>query len=280
MWSLPPESGFYAWLCKAFGACLCRSPILESDCLALAKTLPGFAPNSWQGAKKNQSSYNSCLCCNQSMCTDFIDSLPAACAAPPLSFDSSDVFPPPLPSAYPNYPVYLCGTVDGKTCQGSVLSIKENGTTIWMWSYVGTGGMLNQMWSITPIPNSNAFSIISNDGNHALGLSGPLVPQGTPLVLVPVQEAILTPWYAETDGTTFSFFLVDAFQVRYTMSFADTNSGTLLMATTNPINTKFIATSTPNISPSPSSQPNIPAYPVYICGTLDGLTCSNSLVSI
>jgi RNase P/RNase MRP subunit p29 len=139
-----------------------------------------------------------------------------------------------------------------------------------MWSYAGTSGILNQMWQITPIPNSNAFTIVSDDNRSALGIQG-LLESVTNVVLVPIEKAPLTPWYIETDGTTFSFFLMDVFQVKYYLSFSATDNGSLVTVSSSPDQTKFIVTSTPS---SPSSLPTIPSYEVYLCGTNDGTTCS------
>jgi hypothetical protein len=75
-WSIPPESGIWSFLCKALGACICRSLTAESNCFNYAVTMPSYSPNVWQGALKHPPASNQCLCCDGSICATIVNNEP------------------------------------------------------------------------------------------------------------------------------------------------------------------------------------------------------------
>jgi hypothetical protein len=79
-WSLPPQSGFWSFVCRALNACICRSYVLERDCLLYKIINTDYMPQPWQSALKNPPIGRQCLCCVGQMCGTVIDGQITACS--------------------------------------------------------------------------------------------------------------------------------------------------------------------------------------------------------
>ena len=66
-------------MCRALNACICRSTILETDCLLYRITNTDYMPNPWQSALKNVPLGRQCLCCVGQMCGTVLDGKITAC---------------------------------------------------------------------------------------------------------------------------------------------------------------------------------------------------------
>jgi hypothetical protein len=72
-WSIPPESGFYSFVCKALGACICRSYKNERLCLLYRITDTNYAPQPWRSALKKTTFSRTCSCCFNNQCGEALN---------------------------------------------------------------------------------------------------------------------------------------------------------------------------------------------------------------
>jgi hypothetical protein len=104
----------------------------------------------------------------------------------------------------------------------------------------------------------------------AIGLLGSLsVSNQTPVGYVPVSNAVL--WNQTTSGSTLTLSTKDASGNVYYMSYSNMSNGSQLFVSTANTNNQFALIDAPSMT-TPIQNP------IYLCGSLDKSTCSNSVV--